>query len=216
MRNHLSSQTKVEQGTVLEKPVKTMYEVNIRRNCRIGSFTMINDHTTIFPQTTIGRFCSIGKMCEIGAPSHPTDRWTSSPITYNLRGHFRSAARLFAESPHAAYRPTFIGADVWIGSHVIVVAGVKIGTGAIIAGGAVVTKDVAEYEIVGGIPAVHKSMRFDADIRARLLAAEWWNLPFDQMSRIPATDIRASLSAIEQIRREVDEAGDHLSATADK
>jgi acetyltransferase-like isoleucine patch superfamily enzyme len=59
--------------------------------------------------------------------------------------------------------PVNIGSDVWIGFGAIIVAPVNIGDGAIIAAGSVVTTDVSEYEIVGGIPAVHLKPRFHND-----------------------------------------------------
>ena len=63
-------------------------------------------------------------------------------------------------------KPTYIGDDVWIGKHSVIMTGVKIGNGAIVAAGSVVTKDVEPYTIVGGVPAKFIKMRFtDEEIK---------------------------------------------------
>jgi carbonic anhydrase/acetyltransferase-like protein (isoleucine patch superfamily) len=77
--------------------------------------------------------------------------------------------------------PITIGADVWIGRDTLVYGGVTIGTGAVVATRAVVTKDVAPYEIVGGVPARHIGWRFDEPLRAGLLRVAWWDWPVDDV-----------------------------------
>ena len=68
-----------------------------------------------------------------------------------------------------------IGNDVWIGYDAVIMAGVHIGDGAIIGTRAVVTKDVAPYSIVGGVPAKEIRKRFTPDVVAKLLELKWWN-----------------------------------------
>ena len=67
-----------------------------------------------------------------------------------------------------------IGNDVWIGYEAVVMAGVRIGDGAVIAARAVVTRDVPPYTIVGGVPAREIRRRFDADTVARLQELRWY------------------------------------------
>ena len=69
-----------------------------------------------------------------------------------------------------------IGKAVWIGQNVIIKQGVKIGTGSVIGMGSVVTKDVAPYTIVAGIPAKQIRMRFENNIINSLLSSKWWEL----------------------------------------
>lgn len=79
-----------------------------------------------------------------------------------------------------SYKPkgdTIIGNDVWIGTEAIIMPGVKIGDGAIIASRSVVTKDVTPYTIVGGNPAKHIKERFCKEEMAILLEIKWWNWP---------------------------------------
>lgn len=68
-----------------------------------------------------------------------------------------------------------IGHDVWIGHGAIVLAGRSIGTGAVVAGGAIVTKDVAPYTIVAGNPARPIRRRFTEEIAERLQSLAWWD-----------------------------------------
>lgn len=68
-----------------------------------------------------------------------------------------------------------IGNDVWIGYEAVIMQGVHIGDGAIIGTRAVVTKDVAPYTIVGGVPAREIRKRFSEDVIEKLLELQWWN-----------------------------------------
>ncbi|WP_295939939.1 CatB-related O-acetyltransferase [uncultured Alistipes sp.] len=81
-----------------------------------------------------------------------------------------------------------IGNDVWIGYEAVVMAGVRIGDGAVIAARAVVTHDVPAYTVVGGVPAKTIRPRFDEKTVARLQKLQWWDWPVER--------IRASLPAI--------------------
>ena len=74
-----------------------------------------------------------------------------------------------------------IGNDVWIGYEAVIMAGVHIGDGAVIAARAVVTKDVPPYTIVGGTPARKIRMRFEAETIAKLQQIQWWNWPVEKI-----------------------------------
>ena len=76
-----------------------------------------------------------------------------------------------------------IGNDVWIGYNAIILSGVTIGDGAIIATGAVVTKDVPAYTIVGGIPAKKIKKRFSDEIIQRLQKMKWWDWPEELIAK---------------------------------
>ena len=76
-----------------------------------------------------------------------------------------------------------IGNDVWIGYEAVIMAGVHIGDGAVIAARAVVTKDVPPYTIVGGTPARKIRMRFEEEIIAKLQQIQWWNWPVEKIRR---------------------------------
>ena len=74
-----------------------------------------------------------------------------------------------------------IGNDVWIDYEAVIMAGVHIGDGAIIAARAVVTKDVPPYTIVGGTPAKEIRKRFDAEVIEQLLIQKWWDWSTDKI-----------------------------------
>ena len=76
---------------------------------------------------------------------------------------------------------TVIEHDVWIGVNAVILAGVKIGTGAVIGSGAVVTRDVEPYAIVGGVPAKLIKFRFDADTIKKLMDSKWWEKNIDDL-----------------------------------
>ncbi|MCE9188980.1 CatB-related O-acetyltransferase [Bacteroides fragilis] len=76
-----------------------------------------------------------------------------------------------------------IGNDVWIGYETVIMAGVHIGDGAIIAAHAVVTKDVPPYTIVGGTPAKEIRKRFDAEVIQQLFMLKWWDWSADKIRK---------------------------------
>lgn len=90
---------------------------------------------------------------------------------------------------------TAIGNDVWIGYEAVIMPGVKIGDGAIIAAKSVVTKDVKPYTIVGGNPAGVIRRRFSDEIVEALLEIAWWNWELEKITRnlekIVGTDVEA-------------------------
>ena len=95
---------------------------------------------------------------------------------------------------------TVIGADVWIGHQAVLMPGVQIGPGAIIAAHAIVTRDVAPYTIVAGNPAREVKRRFDPATIDRLLDIAWWDWPAERITRnldaIRGADIAALEAAI--------------------
>jgi virginiamycin A acetyltransferase len=105
----------------------------------------------------IGRFCSIGRRVSIGAARHSIESLSTHPFVADT-----------------ASPPTTIGNDVWIGDNAVILAGVSIGDGAVVGAGAVVTRDVESYAIVGGVPARELRKRFTTELRERLLASKWW------------------------------------------
>ncbi|EEX33011.1 MULTISPECIES: type B chloramphenicol O-acetyltransferase [Vibrio] len=121
----------------------------------------------------IGSFCSIGSgavFMMAGNQGHRTDWASTFPFFYQDDSNFAQAKDGFRPAGD-----TVIGNDVWIGSEAMIMAGVNIGDGAVIASRAVVTKDVAPYEIVGSNPAKHIKFRFSQEEIAQLLEMQWWH-----------------------------------------
>lgn len=136
---------------------------------------------TIIAHTSIGKFCSIGPGVRCGLGVHPTDFVSTHPMFFSPK---QQAGRTFADREYfQENRPVRLGHDVWIGANSIIVDGVSIGHGAIVAAGAVVTKDVEPYAIVGGVPAKLIRFRFSPDKIERLLASGWWDKDWDWLQQ---------------------------------
>lgn len=125
----------------------------------------------------IGAFCSIAANVDIFLGGHHYSQWLT---TYPF-------ATMLAETPPIpqygfSRGDVIIGNDVWVCSNSIVLSGVSIGDGAVIAAGAVVTKDVEPYSIVAGNPAKHIKWRFDEFTRKQLLQIAWWDWPIAEIS----------------------------------
>lgn len=142
-------------------------------NVVVGDFTYIGEKS-IFLNTKIGKFCSIAGNVKCGLGTHPSKKFVSThPVFYSqnpiLDGISFADKQYFKENNH-----TIIGNDVWIGENAMILGGVKIGDGAIIAAGAIITKDVPSYAIVGGIPAKILKYRFEEEEINFLLKLKWW------------------------------------------
>jgi acetyltransferase-like isoleucine patch superfamily enzyme len=137
--------------------------------CRIGN-------------AQIGKFTAIAPGCHIGLAEHPSTKAASlHPIFYR-----RDPARAFdfaVRSYREEVRTTTLGNDVWVGAGSIVKGGVRIGDGAIIGAGAVVTKDVPPYAVVAGTPARLLRYRFEPDAIAFLQRIRWWDWGEDVLRR---------------------------------
>lgn len=92
-----------------------------------------------------------------------------------------------------------IGNDVWIGYDAVIMAGVRIGDGAIIGTRAVVTKDVEPYSIVGGVPAKEIRKRFSPDLIEKLQSLQWWNWSQDKIKKSLNAIQSGDIGALEKI-----------------
>lgn len=131
----------------------------------------------------IGRYCSIGPDLKVYRRDHPVERLVSHPFFYNSRLGFLTRDSI----PEVRDNPLSIGDDVWIGGGVTILPGCRtIGTGSVVAAGSVVTRDVAPFAIVAGVPARLIRMRFDEATVAFLQELRWWELPVDMLlERLP-------------------------------
>ena len=139
---------------------------------------------------SIGRYCSFGPGARI-YNNHPMECVTTHPfidhpyfnnwenmtdINSMLKKYGSYNDNSPVENSVIRYNPSVtIGNDVWIGANAIILPGINIGDGAVVAAGAVVTKDVEPYQIVGGVPAKHIRFRFDEGVIKELLRIKWWD-----------------------------------------
>ena len=163
----------------------------------IGAYTMYNDFVNDpvdfeknnvlyhYPinkdRLIIGRFCSIA--CGAKFIFTSANHTMSSLSTYPFPLFFEEWDLPISEVAKAWDNKgdIVIGNDVWIGYEAVIMAGVHIGDGAVIAARAVVTKDVPPYTIVGGTPARKIRMRFEAETIAKLQQIQWWNWPVEKI-----------------------------------
>lgn len=123
------------------------------------------------PGTRVGAYCSVGSGLIVRRRDHPVDRPVLHPFFYN------AALGLLTRDtiPSNRDNPLEIGHDVWIGDRVTILSGCRrIGNGAVVAAGAVVTRDVKPYAVVGGVPARVLRMRFDPERVAQIEESRWW------------------------------------------
>jgi carbonic anhydrase/acetyltransferase-like protein (isoleucine patch superfamily) len=153
------------------EPHVTLLESALVVRSELGSHSYVGAGSVIH-RTHMGRFCSIGPGCRFGGGRHPTDFVSTHPIFYSPNPF--TGVSFADRSYFDEYADIHIGHDVWIGANAIVLDGVEIGDGAIIAAGAVVTSDVDPYAIVGGVPAKRIRFRFDEATVAALRASRWW------------------------------------------
>ena len=158
-------------------------EVGARTKVAESSFGdysyVVNDSDIIY--TTVGKFCSIAAHTRINPGNHPLQRVALSHFTYRSSSYNLGPD----DASFFDWRRSFrcvMGNDVWIGHGAIVLPGIKLGNGAAVGAGAVVTKDVPPFAIVVGNPARVIRHRFSPEIIAALERIAWWDWTHDQLA----------------------------------
>ena len=141
----------------------------------LGDFSYISGPRSYVEAARIGKFCSIARQVVIGPGNHDLSGVTTHPFPVSPDcGGLATSAKQETQTQKA---PPIIGNDVWIGMNAIIMRGVTIGDGAVVAANSVVTRDVEPYTIVGGVPARPLKRRFSPEIAESLQRRQWWDWP---------------------------------------
>ena len=181
--------------------MQTVYLKNVitNPNIEVGDYTMYNDFSNDparfeennvlyhYPinqdKLIIGKFCSIacGAKFLFNSANHTLASLSTYPFPLFFEEWELDKKNVAVSWDNKG--DIIIGNDVWIGYEAVILAGVKIGDGAIIGTRAVVTKDVPPYTIVGGVPAKPIKKRFDEDVISDLLCIKWWDWSKEKIAR---------------------------------
>ena len=138
----------------------------------IGAFSYAGSNTTM-NFSSVGKFCSLARNVDIGGFDHDYHKITTMPM-------FRFKQLSGGGNPEVGEKELcMVGNDVWIAAGTQILHKVSVGDGAVIGGGAVVTKDVPPYAIVAGVPARIIKFRFDDKTIEELMDIKWWDWPED-------------------------------------
>ena len=185
---------------VFEPPCKVEKSADFKSPLSFGAFSNTNGDSQegIVFRAKIGRYCSIAKNAKVGLLQHPPTWMGMSSRFYNQEelGWRRFVGKDVSVLTFASQKLTEIGHDVWIGDGAAIMTGFKIGDGAIVAAGAVVTHDVPPYAIVGGVPARVIKYRFDADTIKQLLDLQWWRYDVADLGDVNWADVHEAMATI--------------------
>lgn len=149
-------------------------------NSVIGDYSYCDRYADI-ANADVGKFANIAAFTRIGATDHPMHTASMHHFLYRSGDYWDDAGRDEDFFAHRASRRATIGHDTWIGNGAMIKPEVTVGIGAVVASGAVVTKDVAPFTIVAGMPAVKIRDRHTPAIIERLMALAWWDWDHDQL-----------------------------------
>ncbi len=140
--------------------------------------------------TTLGKFVNVAAFSRINPSEHPHQRASLHHFMYRSSYYWDNEKDEEAIFEWRRSRPVKIGHDTWIGHAAIIMKGVTIGDGAVVASHSVVTKDVPPYAIVGGVPAKFIKWRHSEVVAQRLINLAWWNWDHETL-RTALPDFRA-------------------------
>jgi len=166
---------KLEHGQMRSTTIRRIYSHYHQIDIGMYSYGGCFDLTNIRPHVKIGRYCSFANGTHVININHPMTLKSGHPFFYH-------PGYGYVEEDLRPRTHIEIGNDVWIGENAIILSGVsKLGDGAIVGAGAVVTKDVPDFAIVAGNPAKIIRYRFDKDTIHKLKVERWWDKDIDEL-----------------------------------
>jgi acetyltransferase-like isoleucine patch superfamily enzyme len=187
-----------------EPPVLLGAETHMRG--KIGAYSYIRGGRIGSFLKSVGRYCSFAPGITAGDSNHGSDWLSTHPFQYGAGMVFQAWTKK-KDFPFKKLRLkktswSTVGNDVWIGASAMIMPGVHVGDGAIVGGGAVVTKDVPPYAVVAGVPAKIIKYRFDEETIAKLLDLQWWRFDADSLLGIDFEDVNTAIEQIKERERD--------------
>lgn len=165
-----------EGGDAFSGTLRLMF---LEQDSSVGAYSyggLLSPHV-LGRNVTIGRYCSFGSDVQIFRRNHPIDYLSTHAAFYNPV--FR-----FVQVDEIEFRPLVIEHDVWIGHGALILPGCRrIGLGAVVGAGAVVTKDVDDFTIVAGNPAKQIRKRFVDELCDEIRKSHWWEHSLEELSQ---------------------------------
>jgi len=206
-------------NTLLMKPLSEIRNSHVEGNFELGMYASVNRSTlckgggvsakSYVSDSIIGAYSLVGSRVSIGGFEHPKDwlstgcfQWGQSVDHWSISDEAKS---LLENHEKPKPKETIIGPDCWVGNNAVILASIQLGAGSIIGAGTVVTKDVPPYSICVGNPGRIIGTRFEDEIVSELLDLQWWNLEFEQLSRIQFSNIHDAIDQLKDIKREAKE-----------
>ncbi|WP_392563947.1 CatB-related O-acetyltransferase [Orbus wheelerorum] len=181
-----------ERNIKVSKLANVLHHPTIAYNCSIDDYSYAAFFCLVGPDSKIGKYCSIAHNTYIGVDSHPTTLLSTHPFQHYSIG----------KNCSAIIGSVTVENDVLISANTVILAGLNIGSGAIIAAGAVVTKDMPPYAIVGGVPAKIIKYRFSHEIISQLLELKYVDTLRD--NKIEFRDINKAIKKIQELKNKID------------
>jgi|TARA_B110000879_G_scaffold129666_1_gene170351 acetyltransferase-like isoleucine patch superfamily enzyme len=162
----------------------------------LGAYSSIRANGYMRCNVFMGRHSGIGYRCTIAAGMHNFSGVSINPDTIMAKqGDYTdeelvmlNISRDQTDVKEMNSRPVVIGNDVYLGDGIIVMPGVTIGNGSVVAANAIITKDVEPYTIVGGVNKVIRD-RFPDNVKEMLLETKWWNARLDILKTLPVDNV---------------------------
>jgi len=151
--------------------IRIQSDSNVDSNSMVGEYTYIGKRCVV-TKAIIGRYCSIGNNVSIGIGEHDYTKISTSAQFYDDPYLELTAKEVIVED------------DVWIGTDVVILRGVRIGRGAVIGANSVVTKDIPRYAIAVGVPAKSIKYRFPEGFQKKIEESHWWEMNKNEAIKI--------------------------------